>query len=100
MCFEHRRFVQHDDDGLRLHQGRRPFIRQPFGDGAGEGRAHVRSLQVVTRQCDGFHDLSLVRERHREIGREAFDFLRGEEGYKYRWGAQDRGNRRRVIRMA
>lgn len=33
-----------------------------------------------------------------EEGLEAFDFLRGAEPYKYRWGAQDRWNRRRLIR--
>lgn len=29
-----------------------------------------------------------------------FDFLRGREDYKYRWGARDRWSRRRVIRPA
>jgi CelD/BcsL family acetyltransferase involved in cellulose biosynthesis len=28
----------------------------------------------------------------------AFDFLRGAEAYKYRWGARDRTNRRRLLR--
>jgi CelD/BcsL family acetyltransferase involved in cellulose biosynthesis len=31
-------------------------------------------------------------------GMTAFDFLRGAEEYKYRWGAKDRVNRRRVWR--
>jgi CelD/BcsL family acetyltransferase involved in cellulose biosynthesis len=32
-------------------------------------------------------------------GCEVFDFLRGDEAYKYRWGAVNRTNRRRIIRV-
>lgn len=38
-----------------------------------------------------------IEEALREGARE-FHFLRGREAYKYRWGAQDRWNRRRVWR--
>lgn len=38
-----------------------------------------------------------MREAIRE-GVHTFDFLRGQEPYKYRWGAEDRLNRRRRIR--
>lgn len=40
-----------------------------------------------------------IREAARE-GAGAFDFLRGQERYKYRWGAQDRTNHRRRLRCA
>ncbi|MDB5512048.1 MAG: hypothetical protein JWR08_1531 [Enterovirga sp.] len=33
-------------------------------------------------------------------GARVFDFLRGQEGYKYEWGAQDRWSRRRTFRRA
>ena len=35
-----------------------------------------------------------------EEGLRTFDFLRGAEPYKYRWGARDRWNLRRVLRPA
>jgi CelD/BcsL family acetyltransferase involved in cellulose biosynthesis len=38
-----------------------------------------------------------IEEAAREGARD-FDFLRGQEAYKYEWGAQDRWNCRRSIR--
>lgn len=35
-----------------------------------------------------------IRHAIEQDGATEFDFLRGDEGYKYRWGAQDRYNRR------
>ena len=37
-------------------------------------------------------------ERAEGEGAREFDFLRGSESYKYRWGASDRSNRTRVLR--
>jgi CelD/BcsL family acetyltransferase involved in cellulose biosynthesis len=37
-------------------------------------------------------------ERAIELGRGRLDFLRGDEGYKYEWGAEDRPIQRLLVR--
>ena len=68
---------------------------------AGRGRAYFylggfdpafAHLSVGTLVID-----HAIREAVRE-GATEFDFLRGREGYKYRWGAQDRQTYRRLLR--
>lgn len=82
------------------HEGRIVAVLHGFGDGR-RGYSYINGVDMsVPGQSFGTLAFAAVIERAAEEGARAFHFLRGEEGYKYAWGAEPRSTTRRVVRRA
>lgn len=84
--------------GLRL-DGRLAAVHYGFYE-QGIAYCYLHAFDATLEKLSpGMLLLGGVIEAAVERGARAFDFLRGNEAYKYRWGARDRESRRRQLRL-
>ena len=80
------------------HEGRIVAVLHGFADGA-RGHSYINGVdQSVPGQSFGTLAFAAAIERAAAEGAGEFHFLRGEEAYKYAWGAEPMPTVRRVVR--
>lgn len=80
------------------HEGRIVAVLLAFADAA-RGHSYINGVdQTVPGQSFGTLAFAAVVERAAAEGAREFHFLRGEEPYKYAWGAEARETVKRVVR--
>ena len=80
------------------HEGRIVAVLHGFADGA-RGYSYINGVdQTTPGQSFGTLAFAAAIERAAAEGAGAFHFLRGEEPYKYAWGAESVSTTRRVVR--
>lgn len=82
------------------HEGRIVAVLHGFADAA-RGYSYINGVDMsVPRQSFGTLAFAAAIERAAAKGAREFHFLRGEEPYKFGWGAEPRSTVRRVVRRA